>query len=279
MRQTQRVGGHTLKRHVVLRAAGVAALALGLLAWPSLTGASVPPARRADIAVTTYAFCLQAPASGYVRWTQSAGATTAPLLRVAVQGLPAQKVIGIFLDEGTARSAYEIAHFTTSPAGSAAGSVPALFAPPRPAYRLLFESYRGTSYTTPVVDAVAFACNRAAHPVLIAAPNNGAATITVRVAGRGFRPGALIAMRAYWAAVPRLGMHPRYTWYRWLQTVRATPGGTLAGTFTIPAMPALYASYTLRVAATPARNSALLAAATCAHLANGATTCVPSVTA
>ena len=110
------------------------------------------PTAAVRVAPARISFCLRPPAIGQVRWI--AGAAP-PLLHIAMRGLPASTAIGIFLDEGTARSAYEIAHFRSSPVGAAVVSVHALIALPTRVRRLLFESWNGASL---VVNAVAYPC-------------------------------------------------------------------------------------------------------------------------
>ncbi len=102
-------------------------------------------------------FCLQRPAAG---WIQSvAGLHGAPpLLHIAARGLPLNTGLGIFVDEGTARSAYEVAYVHTHAVTRVTTSVRAFIGLPRRVRRLLIESLHGT--TTQII-AVARPCPRA----------------------------------------------------------------------------------------------------------------------
>ncbi len=116
---------------------------------------------------STVSFCLQPPAAGRIGWTPSPSMGP-PLIKIMVRGLPPATDIGVFVDEGTARLAYEGAHFKTDPAGAAVVTVRAFVTVPANARRLLLESERRG---TPAINATAYPCQGTSpHPPAVPSP-------------------------------------------------------------------------------------------------------------
>lgn len=131
-----------------------------LLGWWAIV--SVSPVSAASPA-SPFTFCLRSPAMGQLSWAQRT--TQPPVISLALHGLPENTDFGIFVDEGTARLAYEFAYFHTNPTGVMVGTVRAFFFPgPSRVQRLLLQSGTGQ------VVAVAISCDSQ----LVALPAAGA---------------------------------------------------------------------------------------------------------
>ncbi|GAC1410904.1 MAG: hypothetical protein NVSMB65_22380 [Chloroflexota bacterium] len=109
--------------------------------------------RALPIGPTTAAFCLLSPARGRVSW---AGATrTAPLLHLAVSGLPAATALSLYVDAGgSSTQPYEVAHVQSDRHGGVVATIRARRAIGS-AVQLLFESRTGRVVA---VRAVARSC-------------------------------------------------------------------------------------------------------------------------
>lgn len=128
---------------------------VGFILVPSflvLLGAA-PAMLVAGATPATVSFCLRPPAVGQIRWVPGAGMAPT-VLRVAARGLPSNADLGVFVDEGTAREAYWVAHVKTGPSGAAVVSVRASRMPTH-VRRLLLESMSGATVT---VSAIAYPC-------------------------------------------------------------------------------------------------------------------------
>lgn len=73
--------------------------------------------------------------------------------------------------------------------------------------------------------------------------------LTVRAAGRGYRPDEVIELDTCWQGLPRPGLYPRYTSYTFTSIAHTGHDDILDSAMTIPVPPQVYTSYTLRTVA------------------------------
>lgn len=105
-------------------------------------------------------FCVRPPARGQITLVPQPR-DAPPLVRFVVRGLPARTILGLFVDQGQDRSAYNITFGVRSDlAGSLVRTVDAFRRPEKAPRRLLLESWNGRAL---LINAIAYPC-RACPP-------------------------------------------------------------------------------------------------------------------